>query len=107
MSHHPGTLVQIDLGATTGREPSDYGSRYRVCVVVSRAYGSVQVVVPLTSVFRPYPSRVPLGNRTMASYAQCENARAVSTDRYLGDLGNITADELAAVRHAVTSVINA
>ncbi|GAA4838893.1 hypothetical protein GCM10023221_15510 [Luteimicrobium xylanilyticum] len=102
MSLTPGAVVYVDLDPHRGNEQG----KTRPCVVVSRQFGGVQIVVPMTSNDRMLPSRVPVVWNGRESYAQCEQVRAISVERYAGVARDEVAPaDLARIRDALASVL--
>jgi mRNA interferase MazF len=96
----------VDLDPAVGHEQG--GSR--PCVVISdprfnQLPINMEIVVPLTSRDRglSHQPRVEPGasGLTRRSYARPEDVRAVSTVRFLRQLGRVAPDELEAIRRVV------
>ena len=107
-----GDVVELDLGAPTGREA---GFRHPVVVVTAQrildAAPNVVQVVPLTTTNRGFGSEVriesdPDNGLTDASTAQCQHIRAVSTARVDRTIGNIGPTPLAQIREILAVVLD-
>ncbi len=107
-----GDVVDLDLGAPTGREA---GFRHPAIVVTAQrildATPKVVHVVPLTSTIRAFGSEVRVDGDAAngldcVSAAQCQHLRAVSTGRLDAVRGNVGAAVLAEVREVIAVILN-
>ena len=99
-----GDVVDLDLGAPTGREA---GLRRSVVVITAQeildeSVNAVQIV-PLTSTIRSFGSEVEIeadvdNGLDSNSVAQCQHIRSVSVDRVESVRGNVGAATLAEIR---------
>jgi mRNA interferase MazF len=107
MSLDRGSLVLVDLDPTVGRE--QHGIRPAIVISDVEALREqrfpVVCVVPVTGtpgVGPLYPRLSPgRSGLTKASYALCDQLRAVDKQRIRKEYGRISADELAAVDDAI------
>lgn len=105
-------MVHLDLGLPEGRE----AGLYRAAIVVTadrvlRAGPNVVQVVPLTSTVRGFASEVTIhpdddNGLDVASAAQCQHVRAVSTSRIRGSTGNVGPVVLAQVRDTLAVLLD-
>ena len=107
-----GDVVELDLGAPTGREA---GFRHPAVVVTAQrildAAPNVVQVVPLTSTNRGFGSEVriesdPDNGLTDESTAQCQHIRAVSTARVDRTIGNIGPAPLTQIREILALILD-
>lgn len=107
-----GDLVDLDLGVPTGREA---GFRHPAVVVTAQrvldAAPSVVQLVPLSSTTRRFRSEVPVEpddrNRLeRLSVAQCQQIRAVSTDRLERVFGNVGPVVLSQIRETIGLILD-
>jgi len=107
-----GDVIDLDLGAPIGREA---GALHPAVIVTAQRIldrsPSVIHVVPLTSTQRAFESEIriaPHGSNGLevASSAQCQHVRSVSTERVLAPRGNIGSDLLAQVRETIAMILD-
>jgi mRNA interferase MazF len=107
-----GDVVDLDLGAPTGREA---GFRHPAVVVTAQrildAEPSVVQVVPLTTTVRSFASEVPIepdptNGLDAPSAAQCQHIRAVSTTRTDTVRGNVGAVDLHQIRELLGTLLD-
>jgi mRNA interferase MazF len=107
-----GDVVDLDLGAPTGREA---GFTHPGVVItaarVLRRDPAVVHVVPLTSTVRPFESEIVLdpdaeNGLEVRSAAQCQHLRSVSVARVRGVRGNVGAVDLARLRDTVAMLLD-
>ncbi len=107
-----GDIVDLDLGAPTGREA---GFRHPAVVVTAQrildAQPTVIQVVPLTTTIRDFASEItiepdPTNGLEERSAAQCQHIRAVSTARADTIRGNVGAIELRQIRELLGTLLD-
>lgn len=107
-----GDVVDIDIGAPTGREA---GIRHPAIVVTAQrildANPNVIQVVPLTTTIRDFDSEVPVdpdpGNGLVQrSAAQCQQVRAVSTHRVQHVRGTVGPVVLGQIRDIIGLILD-
>lgn len=107
-----GDVIDLDLGIPAGREA---GFRHPAVVVTAQrildAGPSVVQVVPTTSTIRSFVSEVELipdraNGLDLKSAAQCQQVRAVSTNRVIEVRGNVGAVALLQIRETLSSIFD-
>ena len=107
-----GDVVDLDLGASEGREA---GFRHPAVLVTAQrildAQPSVVHVVPLTSTIRSFHSEVVVepdaaNGLDVMSAAQCQHIRAVSPHRVIGVRGNVGATLLTQLRETIAAILD-
>lgn len=107
-----GDVVDLDLGVLHGREA---GFHHPAVVVTAQrildATVSVVHVVPLTTTIRNFHSEVTIEpDRTNGlsepSAAQCQQVRAVSTERVVEVRGNVGHATLAQIREMIALILD-
>ncbi len=107
-----GDVVDLDLGAPTGREA---GYRHRSVVVTAQrildANPSVVQVVPLTTTQRQFAAEVVLepdavNGLSARSAAQCQHVRSVSTSRTDDVRGNVGVVGLRQIRETLGTLLD-
>lgn len=107
-----GDVVDLELGAPTGREA---GFRHPAVVVTAQRIldggPSVVHVVPLTSTIRSFHSEVVVepdaaNGLDVRSAAQCQHLRAVSPRRISGVRGNVGVAALLQIRETVALILD-
>lgn len=107
-----GDVVDLDLGAPSGRE----ASLRRPAVVVTAqetldASATVVHVVPLTSTIRRFGSEVVIAadkrnGLATNSAAQCQHIRSVSVERIDAARGNVGAAALSEIREVLALLLD-
>jgi mRNA interferase MazF len=106
-----GEVYQIDLGSPIGHEPAFL----RPGVVVSsdilnNGPGELVVVVPVTSTNYGLRSHVEIAAGVSglehASYARCDQLRAISTERIRVRRGDVAPEELTAIEQALRFLLD-
>ena len=107
-----GDVVDLDLGASEGREA---GFRHPAVIVTAQrildASPSVLHVVPLTSTVRRFESEIVLAPDSFnglsgESAAQCQHVRSVSPRRILDVRGNVGVEVLAQIREVIAVLLD-
>jgi mRNA interferase MazF len=107
-----GDVVELDLGAPTGRKA---GFRHPALVVTAQrlldAEPSVVQVVPLTSTIRGFGSEVRIepdsdNGLDQTSAAQCQHVRAISSGRVERVRGNVGAVTLTQIRDIIGLILD-
>jgi mRNA interferase MazF len=107
-----GDVVDLDLGTPEGR---DAGFRHPAVVVTAQrilsASPTVVHIVPLTSTLRSFHSEVPIApdahnGLEVASAAQCQHLRSISTKRITAVRGNVGLTALAQIRETVALLLD-
>jgi mRNA interferase MazF len=107
-----GDVVDLDLGAPSGREA---GFRHPAIVVTAQEIldesASVVQVVPLTTTIRSFGSEVLIekdatNGLSANSAAQCQQVRAVSTERVDSVGGNVGSTVLAEIREVLALILD-
>jgi mRNA interferase MazF len=107
-----GDIVDVDLGAPEGREA---GLLHPTVVVTAQrilnANPSVIHVVPLTSTTRGFDSEITVepdatNGLLVASAAQCQHLRAVSSARITTARGNVGPAVLAQIRETIAVLLD-
>lgn len=107
-----GDVVDLELGTPEGREA---GFRHPGVIVTAQrildASPSVVHVVPLTTTVRTFGSEVvlepdPSNGLDVASAAQCQHVRSVSTVRVRSVRGNVGAVALSQVRETIGVILD-
>jgi mRNA interferase MazF len=73
-----GTIIKINFHPAIGSEQAGY----RPAVVVSNNFmlsmTNIIMVAPITSTYKPFPTRIPLDDQTKTTgYVLCEHAKAM------------------------------
>ena len=107
-----GDVVELDLGAPTGREA---GFHHPAVVVTAQrildAAPNVVQVVPLTTTIRAFESEVLVepdadNGLHQTSAAQCQHVRAVSSGRIERLRGNVGVVALAQIRDTIGLILD-
>jgi mRNA interferase MazF len=106
-----GEVYQVDLGSPIGHEPAFL----RPAVVVSadilnNGPGGLVVVVPVTSTNYGLRSHVEIAagisGLEHASYARCDQLRAISTQRIRARRGDVAPEELRSIDRALRFLLD-
>jgi mRNA interferase MazF len=94
-------LVLINLDPTVGSEMK----KNRPCVVISpnemNRHLQTIVIAPLTSSSKPYPTRVEIKQKHTEGWVVLDQIRTVDRTRIIRKLGNLTEDEIEAVKAVI------
>ena len=100
-----GEVYLCDFGDPIGHEQ---GFR-RPAVIISASQMSrfgVPIVLPVTRTKRGYPTHVELdGVLPVTSYVQCEQIRAVSTDRLIRQVASLDEVQLARIERVLRRIL--
>lgn len=103
---HPGEVWHVELDIQTkGHEQA----RPRPALIISEEFGSMVVVLPITSRGRPTPLHVPIGKEaglSSPSAILCDQIRAVSTKRISRRYGVASTDTLEHVERVLRRMLN-
>ena len=107
MNLHVGEIWKIKLYPVRGSEQDGI----RPCLIVSpnsmnKALHTV-IVVPLTTSFKDWPTRVNILVNKTQSQACIEHIRSVSKERVIEKLGAISDIEMASIRKHLNAVFSA
>ena len=99
----------VNLNPIKGTEQSGH----RPCVVISpneqNHHHTRVIVVPTTSRYKTYPTTVQIESTLKitgkVSYALVDQMRAVSTERFTKELGNLTTDEITNIRQIIKELL--
>jgi mRNA interferase MazF len=104
-----GDIIKIDFDPQVGHEQAGY----RPAVVISNDYAinrhrNVVYICPVTNQAAPYPTHVPLDNRTKTTgVVLCEHGKALDLHkRTFVFVEKCPADILSEVRHRVKALID-
>jgi mRNA interferase MazF len=102
-----GQIIKLDFNPSVGHEQGGY----RPAVVVGNDYGlarhNVAYICPITNTNKPYPTHIPLDERTdTTGVVLCEHMKSVDlTKRPFLYVEDIPADILERVVFAVSSLV--
>ena len=102
-----GQIIKINFAPTVGHEQSGY----RPAVVVSNNYGlsrhNVVYVCPITNTNKPYPTHIPLDDRTITTgVVLCEHMKSADlSSRLYTYVEDMPSDIFEKVVFAVSSLI--
>lgn len=107
MNLHSGEIWKVKLYSVRGSEQDGI----RPCLIVSpdsmnSALNTI-IVVPLTTAFKEWPTRVGLVVNQTPSQACIEHICSVSKERFSDKLGTVSEIEMAAVRKHLLAVFSA
>jgi len=102
-----GQIIKIDFNPSVGHEQGGY----RPAVIVSNNYGlarhNVTYICPITRTNKPYPTHIPLDERTVTSgVVLCEHMKSVDlSERQFSYVEDMPPDIFEKVVFAVSSLI--
>jgi len=101
-----GDIWKVKLYPVRGSEQDGI----RPCIVVSpnsmnKALQTI-IVIPLTTSFKDWPTRVSVRVKEVESQACIEHIRSVSKERFIEKLGSSSDIELAAIRKHLNAVFS-
>jgi mRNA interferase MazF len=106
-----GEVYQVDLGSPVGHEPAFLRSAVVVSAdILNNGPGELLVVVPVTSANYGLRSHVEIAagisGLEHASFARCDQLRAISTERIRVRRGDVAPEELRSIDRALRFLLD-
>lgn len=94
-------IVLVNLDPTVGSEIK----KTRPCVIISpnemNTYLQTLVIAPMTTTSKPYPTRVLIMHNNKLGRIAIDQIRTIDKKRVIKILGNLTENEISAVKSVV------
>lgn len=97
-------IVLVNLDLTMGSEMR----KTRPCVVISpdemNRYLQTVVIAPMTTVSRPYPSRVPIEHNNKNGWISLDQVRTIDRMRVIKQIGELDPGEIRQVKQILREI---
>jgi len=103
----PGQIIKIDFNPSIGHEQAGYRPAVVISNEFSIAHHNVVYICPITNTNKPYPTHIPLDERTATTgVVLCEHMKSVDlTERRFSYVEDMPPDIFERVVFAVSSLI--